>query len=834
MNTTNMFSAARRLALATCLAASTVLVAGCGSGSGASTVQNPVTTPPTVSNYSGPAPQTADVQRFKINVWDNLVPNNRCGTCHNPSQTPRFVRNDDINLAYDAANSVVNLADPANSRMVLKVRGGHNCWLTSNDACGDIIQSYITAWAGGSVAGAGKQIAFVAPTLRDPGASKNFPTDPSLFKANVYDPYLHQYCVGCHKEDAAVPQSPFFASDDIDVAYAAAQKKIDLDNPANSRFVVRLGTEFHNCWAETPPTVNCAQDAALMQAGITAMANAIAPTVVDPSLVTSKALRLTDGIVASDGGRQEANVIAKYEFKTGTGNTVFDTSGVEPALNLTLSGTYNWVGGWGVAFAGGKAQGSTTASKKLYDLINSTGEYSIEAWVAPANVTQDGPSRIITYSGGSMSRNFMLGQTLYQYDFLNRTANTDQQGAPALSTAAADQDLQATLQHVVATYDPTNGRQIYVNGKFTGDVDPVPGGVMTPWDNTFAFAIGSEVDNTNKWAGTVRLLEIHNRALTAAQVKQNYDVGVGENYYMLFNVSAYVGQPDAYIVFQVSQFDSYSYLFRQPFFMLLDSTATPGTIPVKGIRIGINGREAPVGQAFKNIDTTITDTVYAAQGGRQELASIGGVVALERGPDADEFFLTFEQLGTATHVVVEPTPPPPPPPADVPRDAGYGIRNFAAVNATMSTVTGVPTTQTDVLATYNEVFQALPVDTGIEGFLSSQQMGITQLAISYCSALVDGKGSVPVATYFPGFDFTAPVSSAFNSAAKKSQVTDPLYARIVGTNISTQPDPTATKTEVGNLIDSLASCSGAKCADTHGVVKAACASMLGSAAMLVQ
>jgi hypothetical protein len=834
MNTINTLSAVRRFALATCLATPAFLLSGCGSGSGAQTVQNPVTTPPTVSNYNGPAPQTADVQRFKLNVWDNLVPNNRCGTCHNPSQTPRFVRNDDINLAYEAANTVVNLSDPANSRMVLKVRGGHNCWLTSNDACGDIIQSYIQAWAGGSVGGVGKAITFTAPPLRDPGSSKNFPSDPALFKANVYDPYLHEYCVGCHKEDAPVPQSPYFASDDIDVAYAAAQKKIDLDNPANSRFVIRLGTEFHNCWAENPPTVNCAQDAALMEAGITAMANAIPATVVDPSLVTSKALRLTDGIVASDGGRQEANVIAKYEFKTGSGNTAFDTSGVEPALNLTLSGSYSWVGGWGVAFNGGKAQGSTTASKKLYDLVNATGEYSIEAWVAPANVTQDGPSRIITYSGGTTSRNFMLGQTLYQYDFLNRSADTDQNGMPSLSTAAADEDLQATLQHVVATYDPTNGRRIYVNGKFTDDVDSVPGGVLSAWDNTFAFALGSEVDNTNKWAGTVRFVEIHNRALTPAQVKQNYDVGVGEKYYMLFNVSDYVGQPDAYVVFVVSQFDSYSYLFRSPFFMLLDSAATPGSIPVKGIRIGINGREASVGQAFKNVDTTITDAQYAAQGGRQELATIGGVIALEKGPTADEFFLTFEQLGSATHVVVEAAPPPPPTPVDVPRDASYGIRNFAEVNATMSTVTGVPTTQTDVLATYDAVFQALPVDSGIEGFLSSQQMGVTQLAISYCSALVDGKGSIPVATYFPGFNFGAPVSTAFDSAAKKSQVMDPLYTRIVGTNVSTQPDASATKTEVGNLIDSLASCSGVKCADTHGVVKAACASMLGSAAMLVQ
>ncbi len=223
--------------------------------------------------------------------------------------------------------------------MVLKVRGGHNCWLTSNDACGDIIQSYIEAWAGGALGGVGKSIQFTAPPLRDPGSSKNF---PAMFGDDVRDRTstrrtCSQYCVGCHKEDAAVPQSPFFASDDVDVAYAAAQSKMDLDNPANSRFVLRLGQEFAQLLERNLPTVN-ARRTPLMQAGITAMSNGIPATVVDPSLVTSKALKLTDGIVASSGGRHEANVIALYEFKTGTGNTVFDTSGVEPAANLTLVG----------------------------------------------------------------------------------------------------------------------------------------------------------------------------------------------------------------------------------------------------------------------------------------------------------------------------------------------------------------------------------------------------------------------------------------------------------------------------------------------------------------
>ncbi len=46
---------------------------------------------------------------------------------------------------------------------------------------------------------------------------------------------------------------------------------------------------------------------------------------------------------------------------------------------------------------------------------------------------------------------------------------------PAHCNAAADEDLQATLQHVVATYDPVDGRRIYVNGVLTPQPDPVAG-----------------------------------------------------------------------------------------------------------------------------------------------------------------------------------------------------------------------------------------------------------------------------------------------------------------------------------------------------------------------
>lgn len=315
------------------------MLQGCGSGSGAATSENPITVTPDVSNYNGPPPATPDVQAFKLALWDNLVPNNRCGTCHSNDQTPRFVRADDINLAYDVANGIVNLSDPGDSLLVTKVAGGHNCWLPEDSACADIIESYIENWAGDSLGGDGKEIELEAPPIRDPGSSRNFPDDSSLFASTVH-PLLVDYCAGCHQEAAAIPQAPYFAGPDVEAAYDAAKAKINLDQPADSRFVLRLRNEFHNCWSGT-----CANDANTMEAQIQAMADGISPTEVDPDLVTSKALGLTDGIVSSAGGRFESNVIALYEFKTGSGNQAFDTSGVEPSLNLTLSGAYDWVGG---------------------------------------------------------------------------------------------------------------------------------------------------------------------------------------------------------------------------------------------------------------------------------------------------------------------------------------------------------------------------------------------------------------------------------------------------------------------------------------------------------
>ena len=848
--------AAATLRTVALVAAAMISLAACSGG--APTTENPV--PPTQTGNSdkypanAPPPATSDVQSFKIHVWDNLVGDDRCGGCHKNNQTPRFVRDDDINLAYQDANTVVDLSNPGLSRMVTKVRGGHHCWTSDNNVCGDTMVRWIQAWADDSGGGGGRQIVLTAPTLADPGPSRVMPTSAAdggaLSFANTVYPILKDAdkgnCGRCHRSNAATPQQPYFAADDVDVAFEQARTKMNLDAPALSRFVVRLRSEFHNCWrVPANGSVDCAASANIMENAIAQFSSGIPVTPIPSSWVTSKALGMYGGTIASGGSRYDNNAIAIYEFKEGTGSIAHDTSGVNPALDLTLSSTaaggYQWVGGWGVQFTGGKAQGLTSTSSKLKNLIGTTSEYSIEAWAAPANVTQE-ESRIVSYSGGLQSRNFTLGQTLYNYDFFARTANTDANGMPALSTPDAQRVLQATLQHVVVTFDPVNGRRIYVNGVFTGTADS-SGASLGTWDDTLAFVLGNEASGNRPWLGTLRMVAIHNRALTAEQIKQNFDAGVGEKYFVLFSVSHLINVPESYIMFEVSIYDSYAYLFNHPTFISLDPNATPGSLVIKGMRIGINGTEPLVGQAYKTLDTTITDSMYSSVGGAS-LSNIGTIIASERGAAADEFFLTFEQLGSNLNVRTEPAPAQPAPLPDEPRPSDIGVRTFDGINDAFSKITGVGKNNTKVKTTYANVRQQLPANENFQAFLSSHQISIAQLAVAYCNEMVSD--STLRTNFFGG----ANTSSPLVSTADIDAVVNPIVDKVAGINIATQPLTGAPPTLPENMHDlltklinntdpnsALGLCAGTNtCGPTRTptVMKAACAAGLASAVTLVQ
>ncbi|WP_185234765.1 LamG domain-containing protein [Teredinibacter franksiae] len=809
------------------LVASVLGVVACSGGSGQEVQQNDDFTRNDGDNgisYNGPAPSTEDVQAFKLNLWDNLAGENRCGSCHILGGTsPEFVRADDINLAYGSANPLVDLEIPANSRIVQKVASGHNCWSSDPAVCADIITNYIEAWANTSGASS-NVIVLTAPPEYEVTDSKSFPGDSGTFATTVY-PVVEEYCSSCHSEDSALQQQPFIGSSDVDVAYDASRSRINMDDPGASRLVTRLGSEFHNCWT------SCDTNSAEMENAIAAFANAIPITEVDPDLVVSRALGLPDGIVAASGGRVENNIVALYEFKNSSLQTAFDTSGVDPALDLNLTGNVQRVGGWGIRINNGKAQGSTSSSEKLYDLIRATGEYSIEAWVVPDNVAQDGPARIVTYSGGSEIRNFTLGQTLYNYNFMNRSSVTDGNGMPMLSTPDADEVLQATLQHVIASYNPISGMSVYVNGELAAQDDTVVGSNLNDWDDTFALAVGNEVDDQYLWQGVVRFLAIHNRTLTADDVTMNFDAGVGEKFFLLFGVSHHINLPESYIVFQVEQFDSYSYLFSNPFFISLGDTAPTEDIVIEGMRIGVNGREAAIGQSYANLNVTINSSNYNADVG-MPLSQLGAVIELDKGPDLDQFFISFDSIGGSSYTRSMAAPPAAPEPADLGEQSLVGLRHFAEINATIAQMTqtpmeGLPTSVSDV---FEVVKQQLPTVENVDTFLAAHQAGVMQLSVAYCTALVND--SSRRSNVFDGFNFGGDVT-----AANADLIIEPLLEGLSAgevdvqgtpTVLTTQPIPDAVKAHLYSLVADMST------ANTDTTVIALCAATAGSAVMILQ
>jgi len=816
------------------------VLAACGGG--VQTVDNPLPqTPggPTQVTYNGVnGPRDADVNAFKNSFWTPMQNSATCGNCHNEStaQTPMFARFDDINMAYDDAVGVADLTVPSLSRLVSKVGEGHNCWLGDSQACADIMTTWIEGWAGATSGGGGRQIVLTPPPSVEPGDSKNYANATAEnFRDIVYATgvgYLEEYCSGCHSSSSPTPQQPYFAeTGDVDsylAAYEAAKPKMDLDDPEASQFVMRL-REGHNFWTPTP---DLAGD--LMRDVIQAFADTVPLTSLDPSLVNSQALRLVDGTVASGGNRYEDAQIGLWEFKTGIGTTAYDTSGEIPALDLTLSGEYEWFGGWGVTISNGRAQGSTSASAKLHDRIRLTDEYSVEAWVVPANVTQE-MSRIVTYSGGETTRNFTLQQTLYNYDFLNRTTETGANGDnPQLSTPDAAEVLQATLQHVVATYSAIDGRRIYVNGELVSLADPAAQGTLVDWDDTFAFVLGNEAGGNGLWQGTLRMVAVHEFALTEAQIQQNFDVGVGEKFFLLFSIEDIINVPTAYILFEVAQFDTHSYLFTKPHFITLDSQQQPDGIPIRGMRIGINGTEVEKSQSYMNLDATLSFTQFVELG--QPLSVLGAVIPLEKGAADDEFFLTFDLLGSETYVRTD-DPPLVITETDLPRAERFGVRTFDEINATMSAVTGVSPEEMNVDMVYQNLRQSMPAIEAPEAFLSSHQVAVAQLAIEYCNALIEDRGAISSAAYFPGFNFGAAPATAF---ANRDALLTPLIDNIMGIAVMTQPDFVSIRDELGyaaisgaypgDLIDRLI----AGGTDTRSIAKGTCAAVLGSAVTLVQ
>ena len=182
-------------------ATAVAMLAGCSSG-GAPTVDNPVTHgAPGVRLHRSRFGQRrrAGLPHQPVGEHQGQQPLRLLPRRRRPDADVRAQRRREPRLP--AANTVVNLTQPDQSRMVAKVAGGHNCWLQSPSACGDTLTVWIRNWAGASATG-GTQIQLQAPTIKEVGGSKSFPAISAAFGASC------SVCAGAqpgHGELRALP-----------------------------------------------------------------------------------------------------------------------------------------------------------------------------------------------------------------------------------------------------------------------------------------------------------------------------------------------------------------------------------------------------------------------------------------------------------------------------------------------------------------------------------------------------------------------------------------------------------------------------------------------------
>lgn len=151
-----------------------------------------------------------------------------------------------------------------------------------------------------------------------------------------------------------------------------------------------------------------------------------------------------------------------YDFSAGMGGTVFDRSGLIPALDLTINDptAVTWLAGGGLSVDSPTALVTPNPATRLGTALRASEALTVEAWVMPAaGVDQFGPARIVAYSenGFPDGGNFMLGQT---YDSSSgqsayagrlRTTATNKYGTPNLETPLGL--ATSTLTHLVYTRD---------------------------------------------------------------------------------------------------------------------------------------------------------------------------------------------------------------------------------------------------------------------------------------------------------------------------------------------------------------------------------------------
>jgi len=213
---------------------------------------------------------------------------------------------------------------------------------------------------------------------------------------------------------------------------------------------------------------------------------------------------------------------ALYTFEGDVAGTIPDRSGVEPALDLRIDRPQ------AVRFHAGRMAvqapvviASDGPAGRLTSRLRQAQQFTLEAWVTPADGVQTGPARIVSLSLDTSKRSLTLAQDKSRYDLRLRTSATSDNGTP--STPAPDGSAATRRTHVVATRTPDGVVRLLLDGREVAR--NTVAGDMNRWPDDCRLVLVNEIGGERPWYGEVALVAIYSRALADEEIARNHRAG---------------------------------------------------------------------------------------------------------------------------------------------------------------------------------------------------------------------------------------------------------------------------------------------------------------------
>jgi hypothetical protein len=169
-------------------------------------------------------------------------------------------------------------------------------------------------------------------------------TSLKAFTDTVY-PLLSANCSRCHSTETKA-QAPIHSDVDVEVAHRYALTRVNFRKPADSKLVVRMGIDRHNCFG-----TNCRDANTQMLAAVTAWANAVTPTLKPTPALTPTGTMVSEQQVTqwiqadqakvADADKEFIKYTSLHELQN-SGATPDDMNVVRVAISKVLNSDARW------------------------------------------------------------------------------------------------------------------------------------------------------------------------------------------------------------------------------------------------------------------------------------------------------------------------------------------------------------------------------------------------------------------------------------------------------------------------------------------------------------